>query len=167
MGISTDPAFKLMMTSQNNIMYLPFERFENEETEACLHLKLAKEISKEALKKNVCVSVLIEVNVAEEDSKFGVKPSEAEELIRSIAVLPGIQIKGLMTIAPYVENPEDNRQYFAQLKQLSVDINSKNIDNVSMNVLSMGMTGDYEVAIEEGATYVRVGTGVFGERQYL
>lgn len=130
-------------------------------------LKLAEEISKEALKKQVCVSVLIEVNVAGEDTKFGVKPDEAEALIRSISVLPAIRIMGLMTIAPYVDNAEENRQYFAQLKQLSVDINSKNIDNVNMNVLSMGMTGDYEVAIEEGATFVRVGTGIFGERQYL
>lgn len=130
-------------------------------------LKLAQEISKEAVKKNVTVSILIEVNVAEEESKFGVKMQDTEELIRSIAPLPGIQIKGLMTIAPYVEVSEENRQYFAMLKQLSVDINSKNIDNVSMSVLSMGMTGDYMVAIEEGATYVRVGTGIFGERQYL
>ena len=130
-------------------------------------LKLAEEISKEAVKKNVTVSVLIEVNVAEEESKFGVKMQEAEALIRSIAPLPGIRIEGLMTIAPYVEVSEENRQYFALLKQLSVDISSKNIDNVNMNVLSMGMTGDYMVAIEEGASYVRVGTGIFGERRYL
>ena len=71
-----------------------------------------------------------------------------------------------MTIAPYVEDAEKNRQYFAQLKQLSVDIITKNIDNVSMDILSMGMSGDYEVAVEEGATYVRVGTGIFGERDY-
>lgn len=129
-------------------------------------LKLAEEISKEATKKNVIVSVLIEVNVAEESSKFGVKMQDAEALIRDISLLPGIRIEGLMTIAPYVENAEENRQYFAMLKQLSVDINSKNIDNVNMNVLSMGMTGDYMVAVEEGATYVRVGTGIFGERQY-
>ena len=129
-------------------------------------LKLAEEISKEALKKEVTVSVLIEVNVAGEESKYGVSPQEAEELIRQIAILPGIKIEGLMTIAPYVDNSEDNRQYFAKLRQLLVDINSKNIDNVNMNVLSMGMTGDYAVAIEEGATYVRVGTGIFGDRQY-
>ena len=129
-------------------------------------LKLAEEISKEALKKEVTVSVLIEVNVAGEESKYGVSPQEAEELIRQISILPGIKIEGLMTIAPYVDNSEDNRQYFAKLKQLLVDINSKNIDNVNMNVLSMGMTGDYAVAIEEGATYVRVGTGIFGDRQY-
>ncbi|MBD5455850.1 MAG: YggS family pyridoxal phosphate-dependent enzyme [Lachnospiraceae bacterium] len=129
-------------------------------------LRLAEEISREALKKNVTVSILIEVNVAGEDTKFGVSPLETEELVRKIAVLPGIAIKGLMTIAPYVDDPEDNRQYFAALKQLSVDISKKNIDNVNMNVLSMGMTGDYAVAIEEGAVFVRVGTGIFGERQY-
>ncbi|MBO5056864.1 MAG: YggS family pyridoxal phosphate-dependent enzyme [Lachnospiraceae bacterium] len=130
-------------------------------------VKLAEEISKEAQKKNVTVSVLIEVNVAGEESKFGIKPEEAEDVIRQIAPLPGVAIKGLMTIAPYVDNPEDNRQYFAQLKQLSVDISKKNIDNVNMSVLSMGMTGDYAVAIEEGATFIRVGTGIFGERQYV
>ncbi len=129
-------------------------------------LKLAEEISREAVKKQVQVSILIEVNIAGEDSKFGVSGKETEQLIRQVAPLPGIHIEGLMTIAPYVENPEENRQYFAQLKQLSVDITRKNIDNVNMNVLSMGMTGDYTVAIEEGATCVRVGTGIFGERQY-
>ncbi len=129
-------------------------------------LKLAEEISKEALKKQVQVSILIEVNVAGEDTKFGVKPEETEALVCKIAALPGISIKGLMTIAPYVDDPEENRQYFGQLKQLSVDINQKNIDNVNMSVLSMGMTGDYTVAIEEGATFIRVGTGIFGERKY-
>ena len=129
-------------------------------------LKLAEEISREAVKKQVVVSILIEVNIAGEDTKFGVTAEDAEQLVRDAASLPGIQIKGLMTIAPFTMNPEENRQYFAMLKQLSVDINQKNIDNVSMNVLSMGMTGDYMVAIEEGASYVRVGTGIFGERQY-
>lgn len=128
--------------------------------------RLAEEISKEALKKQVEVDILIEVNVAEEESKFGTVLDEAEELIRQIAKLPGIHIKGLMTIAPYVEDPEENRQYFAQLRQLSVDIGGKNIDNVSMDFLSMGMSGDYQVAVSEGSTYVRVGTGIFGERQY-
>ena len=129
-------------------------------------IKLAREISKEAQKKQVTVSILIEVNVAGEESKFGVSMEEAEPLIREIALLDGIKICGLMTIAPYVEDEEKNRQYFADLKQLSVDIATKNIDNVNMNVLSMGMTGDYEVAIEEGASFVRVGTGIFGERNY-
>ncbi len=129
--------------------------------------RLAQEISKEALKKNLTVSVLIEVNAANEESKFGVRVEETENLVRQIASLPGILIKGLMTIAPYVDNPEENRQYFAKLRELSVDINSKNIDNVNMSVLSMGMTGDYTVAIEEGAALVRVGTGIFGERKYV
>ena len=129
-------------------------------------LRLAETISEEGVKKGVTVPVLIEVNVAGEESKFGVTPEETEALVREIAKLPAIRVRGLMTIAPYVENPEDNRVHFSRLKQLSVDIGKKNIDNVSMNVLSMGMTGDYQVAIEEGATMVRVGTGIFGERNY-
>ena len=80
--------------------------------------------------------------------------------------MPGIRVKGLMTSAPYVANPEDNRMYFRQLKQLCVDINAKNIDNINMDVLSMGMTNDYIVAIEEGATHIRVGTAIFGARDY-
>lgn len=129
-------------------------------------LRLAEEISKEAVKHNVTVSILVEVNVAEEESKFGTTSEEAISLVEEIAKLPNIIIKGLMTIAPYVEVPEENRLYFAKLKQIYVDIIHKNIDNVSMEELSMGMTGDYEVAITEGATYIRVGTGIFGERQY-
>ena len=129
-------------------------------------LRLAEEISKEAVKKDVTVSVLIEVNVAEEASKFGTTSEDAIALVEQIAKLPNIAIKGLMTIAPYVENAEENRVYFRKLKQIYVDIIRKNIDNVSMEELSMGMTGDYKVAITEGATYIRVGTGIFGERQY-
>ena len=129
-------------------------------------LRLAEEISKEAVKKGVSVNILIEVNVAEEESKFGVTCEETAELVKKIAALPGIFVKGLMTIAPYVENPEENRQYFVNLRKLSVDITRQNIDNVSMDILSMGMSGDYIVAVEEGATYVRVGTGIFGERAY-
>ncbi|MCI9658406.1 MAG: YggS family pyridoxal phosphate-dependent enzyme [Lachnospiraceae bacterium] len=127
-------------------------------------LRLAEEISKEAGKKNVQAGILIEVNVAEEESKFGVAVKDTEELIRSISGLPNICIYGLMTIAPYVEDPEENRPIFRSLAKLAVDIKKKNIDNVRMDVLSMGMTGDYEVAIEEGATMVRVGTGIFGGR---
>ncbi len=129
-------------------------------------LRLAQEISKEAVKNNVTVSILIEVNVAEEESKFGTTSEEAVSLVEAVSKLPNIVIRGLMTIAPYVENSEENRLYFAKLKQIYVDIIHKNIDNVFMEELSMGMTGDYEVAIEEGATYIRVGTGIFGERQY-
>ena len=129
-------------------------------------LHLAQEIEKQAAKLDVIVPILIEVNIAEEESKFGIHKEETISLVREVATLPHIRIQGLMTIAPYVENPEDNRAYFRGIKQLSVDIARENIDNVSMDCLSMGMTGDYEVAIEEGATMVRVGTGIFGARNY-
>ncbi len=129
-------------------------------------LRLAEEISKEASKRNITSNILIEVNVAEEDSKYGVSVNDTLSLIESISKLPSIKVEGLMTIAPFVENPEENRQYFVKLHRLYVDIMKKNIDNVNMNVLSMGMTGDYEVALEEGATCIRVGTGIFGERHY-
>ena len=128
--------------------------------------RLAEEINVQAKKYNVIVPILIEVNVAEEDSKFGVKLNETMQLAEEISHLENVRIEGLMTIAPFVENAEDNRIYFRQLKQLSVDIDAKNIDNVHMKILSMGMTGDYTVAIEEGATMVRVGTGIFGARNY-
>lgn len=128
--------------------------------------RLAEEISREAVKKNVNVSVLIEVNVAGEESKFGASAEETVSLVEDIAKLPNLTIRGLMTIAPYVENSEENRLYFAKLRQIYVDIIHKNIDNVCMKELSMGMTGDYETAITEGATYIRIGTGIFGEREY-
>ena len=136
----------------------------------CIHsvesIRLAETIEKEAAKHERIIDVLVEVNVAGEDSKFGLSPEEVPAFVEEIAKFPHIRVKGLMTIAPFVENPEENRPIFKVLKELSVDIASKNIDNVSMNVLSMGMTNDYQVAIEEGATMVRVGTGIFGERNY-
>ena len=110
--------------------------------------------------------ILIEVNVAGELNKFGFKPEEVEAFVRAISGFSGIRVRGLMTSAPYVENPEDNRCYFRQLKQLCVDINAKNIDNINMDVLSMGMTNDYVIAVEEGATHIRVGTAIFGHRDY-
>lgn len=128
-------------------------------------VRLAEEISKEAVKKNVSVNILIEVNVAQETTKFGLTCEEVEQMVREIAKLPNINIKGLMTIAPIVDNPEENKQYFQKLKKIAVDISAKNIDNVSMDILSMGMTGDYQTAVAEGATYVRVGTGIFGIRE--
>ena len=130
------------------------------------YLRLAEAISQEAGKKNVTANILIEVNVAGEDSKFGVRPEETAALAEAISKLPNISVKGLMTIAPFVENAEENREVFRNLRKLSVDIEEKKFNNVTMAVLSMGMTGDYEVAIEEGATMVRVGTGIFGERDY-
>ena len=129
-------------------------------------LRLAQEISAQSVKHEVTTDILIEVNIAGEASKFGTTREEAIALVEAAAKLPNIHICGLMTIAPYVENPEDNRKYFQQIRQLSVDIKRKNIDNVDMHVLSMGMSGDYEVAIEEGATMVRIGTGIFGARNY-
>lgn len=129
-------------------------------------VKLAETINKEAVKKGVVANVLIEVNVAGEESKFGIRPEDTLSLVENIASLEAVHVCGLMTIAPFVDDPEENRGVFAKLKQLSVDIASKKIDNVCMGVLSMGMTNDYMVAIEEGATHVRVGTAIFGERNY-
>lgn len=128
--------------------------------------RLAEEINIQAKKVNRIVPILIEVNIAGEASKFGISGEETLQLVEEISKLDNLQIKGLMTIAPYVEDPEENRPYFRKIRELAVDIASQNIDNVSMDVLSMGMTGDYMVAIEEGATLVRVGTGIFGERNY-
>ncbi|MDO5293081.1 MAG: YggS family pyridoxal phosphate-dependent enzyme [bacterium] len=129
-------------------------------------LRLAEQIDEEAKKHDVVVNILIEVNIAGEESKFGVKEEEVLPLLMEISKLSNVKVQGLMTIAPFVENPEENRVHFRNMNKLMIDIKSKNIDNINMNILSMGMTGDYEVAIEEGATMVRVGTGIFGERNY-
>lgn len=128
--------------------------------------RLAEMIHQEAVKANVISNILIEVNVANEETKYGVKVEEVLPLVEQISKLSNIRINGLMTIAPFVDNSEKNRVHFRKLRNLYVDIKSKNIDNVDMEILSMGMTNDYEVAIEEGATMVRVGTGIFGERNY-
>ncbi|MFQ8663814.1 MAG: YggS family pyridoxal phosphate-dependent enzyme, partial [Lachnospiraceae bacterium] len=129
-------------------------------------IRLAETIEKEAAKHNITANILIEVNVAKEESKFGLMPEELDELIDKIKDFNHIQVKGLMTIAPFVENPETNREIFRSLRKLSVDISNKNVDNVNVSILSMGMTNDYTVAVEEGATMVRVGTGIFGARNY-
>lgn len=129
-------------------------------------VRLAEEISKQAFNSGIVVNILLEVNVAGEETKYGFRPDELNDIFPKIAALPNIFIRGLMTSAPFVADPEDNRIYFRQLKQLCVDLRNKNIDNTSMDVLSMGMTNDYEVAVEEGATCVRVGTAIFGEREY-
>lgn len=126
--------------------------------------RLAEQISQEAGKLGITAKILLEVNVAKEESKFGMMPEDVEEMAGQIAALPHLQIEGLMTIAPFVDDPEKNRPVFRKLYQLSVDIKKKNIDNVNMGVLSMGMTGDYQVAVEEGSTMIRVGTGIFGAR---
>ncbi|MCR5799522.1 MAG: YggS family pyridoxal phosphate-dependent enzyme [Lachnospiraceae bacterium] len=134
-------------------------------------LKLAEEISKRALAAGVVMPILIEINIGDEESKFGITFDTAVDFLSEIVNLPGIKVKGFMCIAPYTENAEENRIYFKKLKQLYVDITTKNIDNRivgidDISILSMGMTGDYEVAVEEGATHIRVGTGIFGARDY-
>ena len=139
-------------------------------------LRLAEQIEIEAGKKGIICDILIEVNIAGEATKFGISPEETHNLISQLQSLPHIRVRGLMAVPPYVENPEKNRKYFSKLRQLYVDIKTKNIDNIhngnisksleQFDILSMGMTGDFEVAIEEGATIVRVGTGIFGERDY-
>lgn len=129
-------------------------------------LHLAQAIQKEAERRAKTVHILMEINIADEASKYGIQPENAIAFAHQLSGLANLRLDGLMTVAPYTENPESNRKYFQQMKQLAVDISNENIDNVSMSVLSMGMSGDYEVAIEEGATCVRVGTGIFGERNY-
>ena len=115
-------------------------------------LRLAEEISKESVKKDAQTDILLEINCAGEESKFGIRPKDTLALV------------GLMTVAPLTQTPEENRVYFQLMKKLSVDIAQESVDNVSMDVLSMGMTIDYQTAIEEGSTCVRVGTGIFGTR---
>lgn len=129
-------------------------------------VRLANAISREAVKAGRVMDILIEINAAGEESKFGLDYDGVLSMIREIAPLPGIHICGLMTVAPYTHDPETNRVFFRNLRELAVDIDRQSIDNVSMTVLSMGMTGDFEVAIEEGATHIRVGTAIFGKRNY-
>lgn len=129
--------------------------------------RLAEAINIEARKKNIIADILIEVNVAQEETKFGLSTEDVLFLVQEISdKLTNVRIKGLMTIAPFVSDPEENRGIFRELKKLSIDITAKNINNVSCDILSMGMSNDYEVAVEEGATHVRVGTSIFGERNY-
>ena len=130
-------------------------------------IRLAEEIDKEAAKKGVIVNILLEVNMAKEDTKFGLMPEDVMDFVGEIVRFENIRVQGLMTIAPFVENPEENRIHFANLRKLSVDIAKEKVNNVNMSVLSMGMTNDFEVAIEEGATMVRVGTAIFGRRNYI
>lgn len=164
-ALALPPRFHMIGHLQRNKVKYVAER-------ACMihsldSLRLAEAIQEEAEKRGRIMPVLIEVNVAGEESKFGVRPEDAPDLIEKAAVFPNISIQGLMTIAPFVENPEENRVHFQNLYKLFIDIKARNIDNVNMCSLSMGMTNDYEVAVEEGATMVRVGTGIFGARVYL
>lgn len=128
--------------------------------------KLAKEISKQAAKKNIVQNVLVQINIGNEDSKSGFDFNDAENAVKTIAALPNISVKGLMAIPPICEDAEQNRKYFAKMYKLFVDIGAKNIDNSSMVYLSMGMSSDYMTAIEEGANIVRIGSAIFGHRDY-
>ncbi len=130
-------------------------------------LRLAREIQKMAERFDTQMDVLLEVNVGGEESKSGLRPDEVEETLREMAQFSRVHVKGLMAIPPICDEPEQNRKYFQQMRNLFLDIGSKKIDNSSMEILSMGMSDDYEVAIEEGATLVRVGTALFGKRNYL
>lgn len=129
-------------------------------------LRLAETIEKESAKHNITTDILIEVNMAHEESKFGVLPEEIYDLLMEISKFEHVRVKGLMTVAPFVDNPRKNSEIFEKMHKLSVDIESKNIDNITMSILSMGMTNDYEVALEEGSNMIRVGTAIFGERNY-
>ena len=129
-------------------------------------LRLAETISQEAFKKGITANILIQVNLSLEESKSGLTKEEVLPLIKEIIKLPNINVQGLMTIPPFVTNPEENRKYFKDLRELFIDINEELTDNISMCHLSMGMTGDYITAVEEGATLIRVGTAIFGNRNY-
>lgn len=128
--------------------------------------KLAECINAESAKLGIVSDILMEINIGSEESKFGVTCDEAYILAKQIGTLKNVHLCGLMTVAPIVSEPEQTRPFFRRMRELFIDINSKNYDNVNMNVLSMGMSHDFCVAIEEGATMVRVGTGIFGARIY-
>lgn len=129
-------------------------------------IKLANEISKQAQKRGIVMDVLLEINIGGEESKSGFAPEEAEKAVGEVAKLDGIRVKGLMTIPPAIDLPEESRKYFRDMYKLFIDIRGKNIDNSSMSVLSMGMSNDFDIAVEEGANLVRVGTSLFGRRIY-
>ena len=129
-------------------------------------LKLAKEISKQAGKHGLVMNILAEINIGGEESKSGFAPEDAENAVKEIAKLPNIHIKGLMCIPPVANMPEEARKYFRKMYKLFLDIGAKNIDNSCMGVLSMGMSGDFDIAVSEGANLVRVGTSLFGKRNY-
>ncbi len=130
-------------------------------------MKLAVEIDKKSSEKNKITNILVEVNVGGEESKFGIKPEDTVAFVQDLSRLKNVKVKGLMTVAPFVEDSEKNRESFRHMQKLFIDIKAKSIDNISMEFLSMGMSNDFEVAIEEGSNIVRVGTAIFGERDYL
>jgi len=126
--------------------------------------KLAKEISGQGAKLGVTTDLLLEINIGQEENKSGIAPDEAEDLIRQIAVLPNVKLRGLMAIPPVWRGSEDNERFFAQMEEKFVDIREKKIDNISMEILSMGMSDDFAPAIKHGSTLVRLGSAIFGQR---
>ena len=134
--------------------------------ESVSSLRLAGEIEKQAAKRGLIMDILLEINCANEESKSGFALKEATEAFKAVSEFPHLRARGLMAIPPFSENPEESRKYFQNLAHLFIDIKAKNSDNKGINVLSMGMSGDFEVAVEEGATLVRVGTALFGKRNY-
>lgn len=129
-------------------------------------LELANEINKRALKHNITVNVLVELNIGEEDSKFGIDEKSVYEFVKSMEQYENIRVLGLMTVAPFCENPEDVRWVFKKMKEIFDKISVMKLKNVEMKYLSMGMTNDFEIAIEEGANIIRIGTAIFGARKY-
>ncbi|MDO5703243.1 MAG: YggS family pyridoxal phosphate-dependent enzyme [Lachnospiraceae bacterium] len=128
--------------------------------------ELALTIEKEAAKHDRVIPVLVEVNIAEEKTKYGLMDKDVHELVSLIRTLPHLEFRGFMTSAPFTDNAEEVRPVFRRLRQLTVDMNSENDNNETVGECSMGMSGDYEVAVEEGSSYVRVGTSIFGARSY-
>ena len=128
-------------------------------------VRLAEEINREAEKKGLTARILLELNVAREESKYGILEEDLDALLQNLARFQHIRVEGLMTVAPFVENPEENRKIFRRMREIFIDIRQKKVNNIDMQILSMGMTNDYEIDVEEGATIVRVGTGLFGHRQ--
>ena len=129
-------------------------------------LSLAEEINKRAEKNNLIANVLIELNIGEEESKFGINEENVYDFITSMEQFENIKVLGLMTVAPFCENPEDVRWVFKKMKNIYDKISTMNLRNTEMNYLSMGMTNDYEIAIEEGSNIIRIGTAIFGARKY-
>ncbi|MGB4569851.1 MAG: YggS family pyridoxal phosphate-dependent enzyme [Tepidanaerobacteraceae bacterium] len=127
--------------------------------------RLAEEIQKRAQQADKVIDVLVQVNIGSEETKYGIDPDDTEVFIEKVATLPNLKVRGLMAIAPFKENPEDVRAYFRHLREIFQSIKEKSIENVSMEYLSMGISNDFEVAIEEGANMVRIGTGIFGTRK--
>ena len=127
-------------------------------------LSLAEEISRQWQKIDATCKILLQVNIGEEEQKSGGDPEELEQLVRSVAKLPNLQICGLMCLPPFCVDAEEVRPYFRRMRELAEQIDQLHLPGVSMQELSMGMSGDFEVAVEEGATLVRVGTAIFGER---